>query len=162
VQRFAVALLLLACHSAPSVPVNQQLWRTDGPWVQPASNNPARKARATILVFRSDHEFVELHCWLIEQPDTTLYISSTDPRVMIVGRWEQRGSQIEATRQRIAHGAKDPLCKEKQIAFRISGTSVIGNAGGAGPGSYSVVTRLVAPDFEFYVKEARESPVTCD
>ena len=36
--------------------------------------------------------------------------------------------------------------------------SISGNAGGSQEGLYSPVTRLVAPDFEFYVKEARQSP----
>ena len=145
------------------VPVNVQLLRFDGPWVQAKS---VRMARSTIIVFRSDQEFVEFHCWLIEQPDTTLYISSTDPHVTIVGKWTQYREEIRATRKSIARsvpfaGPTDPLCAEKSMTFRISGTSVIGNAGGARSGAYTVVTRFVAPLFESYVKEARASSDKC-
>lgn len=162
----AALLFLAACHREPSVPINVQLWRADGPWVD-AKESRARKARATILAFRSDHEFVEFHGWLIEQPDSTLYLSSTDPHVMIVGRWEQRGSDVKATRSKVARsqpfrGPRDPLCDPSKLEFQVSGNSVIGNAGGTGPGAYSVVTRLVAPTFESFVKEARESPMSCE
>jgi hypothetical protein len=162
----AALLFLAACHREPSVPINVQLWRADGPWVS-AKESSARKARATILVFRSDHEFVQFHGWLIEQPDSTLYLSSTDPYVMIVGRWEQRGSSVMATHSKIARsqpfrGARDPLCDPAQLRFQVSGNSVIGNAGVMGTGAYSVVTRFVAPTFESYVKEARQSPMSCE
>jgi hypothetical protein len=163
---WVIALLLLcACHPLPEVPLNQQLWRLDGPWVSPPGSS-ARKARATILVFRSGHEFVEFHCWLIEQPDSTLYISSEDPHVMIAGQWVQEKSAIKATRRSIARsqpfkGPRDPLCDQARLDFRISGNSVTGNAGADKPGTYSVVTRLVAPTFESWVKEARSSPVRC-
>jgi hypothetical protein len=119
------------------------------------------------VVFREiDREFVEYHCWLIEQPDETLYISAPDPHVVIVGQWSKRWGEITTTRQRIARsnpfrGARDPLCDEPKITFRISGNSVIGNAGGTGDGIYSPVTRLVAPAFEMDVRQARNSTVTC-
>jgi hypothetical protein len=139
----AALLFLAACHREPSVPINVQLWRADGPWVS-TKESSARKARATILVFRSDHEFV-----------------------MIVGRWEQRGSSVMATHSKIARsqpfrGARDPLCDPTQLRFQVSGNSVIGNAGVMGTGAYSVVTRFVAPTFESYVKEARQSPISCE
>jgi hypothetical protein len=47
------------------------------------------------------------------------------------------------------------------MKYHISGQSVTGDASGKGEGLYAPVTRLVAPDFEYYVKEARNSPAKC-
>ncbi len=163
----AVAVMLVTCSRGPAVPVERLLWRLDRPWAAPAvGGGNVRKAPATILGFRPDHEFVELHCWLVERPDESVYIVSSSPHVMIVGRWTQDGSEIRATRQSIArstpfNGPRDPLCAQGQLTFRVTGNSVEGNAGEPTPGIYSPVTRLVSPDFESYVKDARNSPVTC-
>ncbi len=139
------------------------LWKLDSPWISPSRDNPVRTAQATLLIFRSNGEFVEDHCELIEQPDGTVYILSKSAHVTAVGRWEQRRSIIHARRQSIARTVgiplpKDPLC-EAELSFQISGNSVVGTLGLGG--SYSPVARLVAPDFESFVKRARSSPVRC-
>jgi hypothetical protein len=43
----------------------------------------------------------------------------------------------------------------------VSGNSLIGDTSGGSAGTYSPVTRLVAPDFESYVDRAREAGVNC-
>jgi hypothetical protein len=145
------------------------LLRLDSPWTE-AMQDGGRKIRvapATVIVFRTKEEYVELHCRLIEQPDETLYIYSRTPRVVsVLGRWKQKDSKIEAVRKRVARSVPfsapiDPLCAEARLTFKISGNSVLGNASGLGEGMYAPVTRLVAPDFESYVDQARRSPITC-
>lgn len=159
-------LLLAGCGRTPvpTVPV----WQLEGPWEVPPKEmrSKARVAPAAILVFRESGEFVELHCRVIEQPDATLYISRRDPRVAAVGVWKQRFSTIRATRHRVARtipfrGAKDPLCENPELRFKIAGGSVIGRLGPGPEASYSTLDRLVAPDFDSYFDQARRSPVTC-
>ncbi|MGZ7079355.1 MAG: hypothetical protein ACXVJT_08095 [Thermoanaerobaculia bacterium] len=161
-----LALTLLACGRTPPAPVNTMLMRLDAPWMYPsaAAGRSIRTAPATIVVFRASGEYVELHAWLLEHPDETLYISSREPRVAVLGTWKQKRAAIEITRTRVArtvavNAPVDPLCAP--VSLRISGNSVTGNAGGSGDGIYSPVTRLVSPDFESYVDQARRSPVTC-
>jgi len=145
------------------------LLRLDAPWTTPSpdADRRVRTAPATIATFRAGGEFVELHCWLIEQPDETLYIASRNPRVVAIGTWKQRGDAIDVTRTRVARStgaqaaATDPLCAEARLTLRISGNSVLGNVGASESGAYAPVTRLVAPDFDAYAEEARRSPVTC-
>lgn len=162
-----VAFLLAACRHRPSVPLDTQLWRIDGPWLNPPSTN-VRTAPATILVFRSSGEYVELHCQLIEQPDSTVYIQSGTQFLAAVGHWKKEGDRITAVREKIGEnisvpfkGGVHPFCKHAQLTFQITGNSVTGTAGVKTPGTYAPVSRLVAPDFESYVKEAKRSPITC-
>lgn len=164
-KRLALGLVLIAagCHRY-DVPVGQWLWRIDGSWNRPANRPDIRLAPATILALRPDREYVEMHCWVIERPDETVYIASNSPRVTVVGRWRQEGGAIVVTRQRVGVSARfagsiDAFCAP--LTLHISGKSVAGNAGGKGDGLYAPVTRLVAPDFEFYVKDARSSPKQC-
>ena len=122
-------------------------------------------APATIVTFRASGEFAELHCWLIEQPDTTQYIASRAPRVAAIGTWKQHGDKVDVKRTSIArtvplHTAVDPLCTEAPVVT-VSGESVTGNVGATSNGTYAPVTRLVAPDFESYVSEARRSQTVC-
>lgn len=152
---FAVVFLLVACRAAPPVPVNRQLMRVEAPWTD--AGGSSRTAPATILVFRSSHEFVEVHCVLIERGDT-LYIVGRAPRVSVVGEWRQKGSNIEADRRKVAHSRRenDVYCQQPRLKFRITANSVAGS-----DGTYSPVTRLVAPEFETFVNAAKQSPVTC-
>jgi hypothetical protein len=151
-------LITLACSRTP-VPRDRPLWRIEGQWVTPRDAN-VRTALATIIVFRSSGEFVEVHCRLIEQPDTTVYIASTGARVVSVGRWKQDGARVTATRQRVfrSTGSKgrEPLCDQPRLEFHVDSNSVSGQSG-----TYAPVTRLVAPDFESYVNEAKRSSITC-
>jgi hypothetical protein len=161
----AFVLIVIACgRRAPEVPENKLLLRIDGSWRD--AGNSIRTASATILAFRSGGDFVEYHGWLLERPDTTLYLASGRPRVVIVGTWEQKDSEIKAKRRRVARstpfrGARDPLCDQGPLTFRVSGNSVVGSAGEGRPGTYSPVTRLVTPDFEYAVSEAKKSQLTC-
>lgn len=156
------ATLLLGCGSEQPVPENTLLWRLAG-W-KPVEGG-ARVATATIVTFRSSGEYVELHTRVIEQPDTTVYIASDAPRLTMVGTWTRQDDTITARRQRVLRptpfrGPRDPLCDETP-SFRIDGRSVIGQAVEPSIGSYSPVTRLVAPEFESYVGQARESGAAC-
>jgi len=163
-KRIACATLLLAligCHR-PQVPVGQFLLRVDGPWVTPpeAAGKNIKTAPGTLIVFRNDNEFFELHCRLIEQADGTWYVSSAHPRASALGQWTKSGRKVHVVRQKISRAdALAVLCQP--ITFVLTGNVVTGNAGGKGDGVYSPVTRLVAPDYPYYIKEARESPVTC-
>ena len=64
----AVVLLTVAPVSASAVPVDVPLWRLEGRWLYPPKEaGPlGRTAPAIILEFRSNGEFVEHHCWVIE------------------------------------------------------------------------------------------------
>jgi hypothetical protein len=162
VLRAVLFLALIACHRPPEVPVGQFLVRLDAPWVTPreAAGRRVRTAPATIISFRSEGEYFELHCQLIEQPDTTLYISSGHPHIAVVGRWVLEERTIKVVREKVARpGSTKVLCKP--IAFRISGKSVIGDAIGRGEGSYSPVTRLLLTEIDVYISEAKQSQVTC-
>jgi hypothetical protein len=151
---------LVACNR-PQVPKDRQLWRVEGQWVAPSNAN-VRTAVGTIIVFRSSGEFVERTCHLIEQQDSTVYIARTGAQVVAVGVWKQSGDVVTATRQRIFRSPRgaspDPLCSKPHPTFRVDpgGNSVTGEEG-----TYSPITRLVSPDFESYVDEAKRSPVTC-
>jgi hypothetical protein len=140
----ALVLLTLSCKRTP-VPLDTQLWRLETPWVD--AGNSVRTAKAAILIFRSRNEFVELHTSVIERPDGTVYIMSRAPRTAAIGRWEQHGSKVEVHRTK-------GLCGT--LNFRITGNSVSDNSG-----TYSPVTRLVAPEFETFVNRAKQSEVTC-
>ena len=164
---FFLCLFLAACSHRARVPLDTQLWRLDAPWLTPPGAN-VRTAPATILVFRTSGEFVELHCQLIEQPDQTVYIRSGGQFISAVGKWTQNGDRIEAERQKIGEsiakpfaGGVHPLCKPAGLTFDIAGNTVSGSAGEQTTGTYAPVTRLVAPDFESYVNEAKRSPITC-
>jgi hypothetical protein len=159
---FLAALLALSCGSEPELSKDTLLWRVDK-WDQTAPG--VRVATATILSFRSSGEFVELHCRVLERADETVYVASDSPRLTIVGSWTREGDRITAKRLKIQRpspfrGPRDPLCDET-LTFQISGNSVTGQASEATPGTYSPVTRLVAPEFESYASEARERGVDC-
>lgn len=83
-RRFRIDHDGCACHRSPPVTVNTVLLRLDAPWTYPSpeADRRVRTAPATIATFRAGGEFVELHCWLIEQPDETLYIASRNSRVV--------------------------------------------------------------------------------
>lgn len=161
-KRLFVALIVsLGCGREAEVPLDRMLWRVE-PWV---TRESVRTAPATIVIFRSNGEYVEFHGWVIEQPDTSVYISSDRQYVAIVGRWTKDGSTIRTTREQIARrtplAGADPLCAQSALTFSIVGNSVTGSAGQAETGTYSPVTRLVAPDFQSYVDKAKKSGIAC-
>lgn len=161
-KKLAVAaLLFVACHRA-QVPREEFLFRTDGPWQTQGEmgDRKIRSAPATILYFRDDKEYFELHFTAIERNEDTLYISENLPRASALGKWSQDGETITVTRERISRPDVGKfLCAP--LTLKISGHSVTGNAGGTSDGMYAPVTRLVAPDFQSYLKEARQSPNYC-
>ena len=151
-----LALLVSACSRGPEVPVNTLLWRLE-PWSQIEPN--VRRAPAKFVSFRANGEYIEHFCYVIEQADTSVYISHSDPHVITIGHWDFRRPEVVVTKQIISrarpyNGSKDPLCSG--TAYTISGNSVLG-----ADGQYSPVTRLVAPDFEEYVKDARRTGKPC-
>ncbi len=156
-------LALIGCRRPPEVPVNQFLVHLDAPWVTPAeaAGRRVRTAPATVVSFRSEGEYFELHCQLIEQPDTTLYVSSDHHHIAVVGHWMlQKDYTISVVREKVARpGSTKVLCKP--ITFRISGNSAVGDAIGRGEGSYSPVTRLLMTEIDVYLSEAKQSPATC-
>ena len=164
-KRFVLALVLLVagCHRN-EVPIGIWLWRLDGPWTNAQARTPIRIAPVTVIVFRPDHEYVELHCWVIERADDTLYVATNSPRVSVVGQWEKHWSRIEVKRKSVGTSARFGGSTAQYCApltYHLSGQSVSGDAAGKGEGLYPPSTRLVAPDFEYYVKEARNSATRC-
>ena len=84
--------------------------------------------------------------------------TSTDDPIQVTAR--KNGETITVARQKVSRADVTRfLCPP--LTFHISGLSVVGNAGGRGEGMYAPVTRLVAPDFQTYLKEARESTIYC-
>ncbi|GAC1434259.1 MAG: hypothetical protein NVSMB68_06750 [Thermoanaerobaculia bacterium] len=156
VRRLLVtAIVLASCSRSPEVPVNTLLWRVEG-WTQ-AGN--VRRAPAKFISFRASGEYVEHLCFVIEQPDTTVFLSRSDPHIVTIGRWMVRDREIVAARSIVARakpprGPNDPLCSEAR--YRVSGKSVMGQ-----DGQYAPVTRLVSPDFEVYINDARQSGRPC-
>jgi len=165
-KRAFAAILVLAvigCRRPPEVPVNQFLMHLDAPWVTPpeAAGRKVRTAPATVVSFRDEGAYLELHCQLIEQPDITLHVSSDHHHIAVVGHWTlQKDYTISVIREKVARpGSTKVLCKP--VTFRISGKSAIGDPIGRGEGSYSPVTGFQLPDIDVYMSEARQSPVTC-
>ena len=158
-RRIALLLLLLAaCGRELVMPQDTMLWRLDRDWSQ---TGEARTARATILTFRSSGEFVELHCWVIERPDGAVYVASDRPRVVAVGRWKREKNAITADRSSVA-GAPASVCAQPRISMELSGgRSIMADVGNGSVGAYSPVTRLIAPEFESYVNDAKRSTVIC-
>ena len=164
-KRLLLALLLLlaaACHRY-ELPIGEWLWRVDGPWT-PAPAGTIKIAPVTVLVFRPDHEYVELHCWVLKRPDATVYVATNAPRVTVVGEWKKSWNTVTATRKGVAlpprfAGSIDPYCTP--LKYQLAERSVRGDASGKGEGVYTPVTELVSPDFEYYVKDARNSPSRC-
>lgn len=150
---WVILLLLSACRKAPELSVDTLLWRLDRDWTQ---SGDVRSATATLISFRSSGEFVELHAWLVERPDSTVYLLSNRPRIAAVGKWTREDDVVTARRDRVSPAARS-LCAEPPLSFRVMTTSVIGNAGGKGEGSYSPVTRLVIPELETHLREASHS-----
>ena len=124
-------VLLLACSRATPVPRDTQLWRVED-WT--VAGEGIRTAPATIIVFRSSGEFVSLQTTVIERPDETVYLLSRAPRRAVKGRWEQRGDEVR-------------VCE--RTTYRVVGNSV--ESSGV---TYSPVTRLVAPEFEAWLRSA--------
>ena len=158
----AVVLAVACGPGRPELATDTLLWRIDQ-WTEKEPS--VRVATATILTFRSSGEFVELHCRVIERADSTVYIVSDAPRIVMVGTWTREDDEITAKRTRVRRptpvsGPRDPFCDET-LRFRISGQSVTGQAGETTPGTYSPVTRLVMPEFESYATEARERGAAC-
>jgi hypothetical protein len=153
---FSAILLLAACSRGPVVPVNTLLWRLDR-WTAVEPN--VRRAAAKFISFRANGQYIEHFCYVIEQPDSSVYISHSDPHVVTVGNWTFARPEIVTTRRLVSRpkpysGGTDPLCSESK--FTISGNSVLG-----ADGQYSPVTRLVAPDFDEYVKDAERTGAPC-
>ncbi|HEV8657058.1 MAG TPA: hypothetical protein VGS96_00390 [Thermoanaerobaculia bacterium] len=162
-KRCLIAVLILcACHRTP-VPTNTLLWRVNGAWTEHprGDGTSVRTAQATFISFRASHEYVEHHCTVIEQPDTSVYIVSGAKHVIAIGRWEQHGADVKVRRQMVSPQNAGVLCDHAQLRFRISGASVIGDTGELTDGIYAPVTRLVSPDFESYINAAKSSPVNC-
>src|SRR5436305_7998991 len=120
-KRLTLALLMLAACHRTQVPLDTQLWRIDGAWLTPNGAN-VRTAPATILVFRSSGEYVELHCQLVERADETVYIRDGSRFISAVGRWTQNGDTINAAREKIGQniakpisGPVHPLCRHAQL-----------------------------------------------
>lgn len=145
----ATLLLVFACKRADPVPQNTQMWRVDGEW-KVDDNNDIKIAPASIITFRGSKEFVEVHTWVLERKDATVYILPRAPRTVAVGKWEQRGSKVNVERKKVV----GLPCE--RITFQVSGDSVTDNAG-----SYSPVTNLVAPEFETFVNAAKKTGTAC-
>ena len=158
----AAVVILCACHRA-AMPTNTMLWRV-GAWSEHlrGDGSVVRTAPATIITFRASHEYVEHHTTVIEQQDKSVYIIGRSKHVVAIGRWEQDGSEIKVTRQKVAPAnARDVLCNQAELRFRISGESVVGDTGELTSGTYAPVTRLVTPDFENYVNDTKRVGVAC-
>ena len=147
-----VALLVLACRGE-EVPQNTMLWHVHG-WRTPPSGarQDVRTSLATFIGFRKNGEYVEVHCSVIEQPDQTVLIQSGRPCVSAVGRWIQKRSEVEVTRETASVTA---LCSQPSVTFKVQGQSVTANLTGEGEATYSPVTRFVAPEFESHVEKAK-------
>jgi hypothetical protein len=152
-------LLLVAC--GPKVPVDTLMWRVEG-WKPTGAG--VRKSPAAIITFRGTGEFVQHLSYVIERPDEAVYLQSGGQHVIIVGKWKKRGNKIVVTRDVVwrtvpaAGGERDPLCDAGPLTFDLSGTTtaVVGK-----DGQYTPMTRLVSPDFEIYVKDAKRSGSKC-
>ena len=157
----AALIALAACHRY-KVPREQFLLRLDSPWETPMAmaGKRVRTAQATIVYFRDDGEYFELHFHVIEQNEETLYISENLPHASALGHWTKNGPTIDVTREKVSRpDVLGLLCKP--VRFQISGLSVSGNAGGNSDGIYAAVRRLVVPDIQSYLKEIHQSPFTC-
>lgn len=151
---------MLSCSPAPPIPTNKRLVRVDAAWSYPPPEvHAGRTAPATIVVFKSSGEYVEHHCWVIEQIDGSFTISGGDPHVVAVGTWQQQGDQIRAHREAIERtvrliGGGDPLCQAPEPNFAVRVGRIFGSAGADRPGEYRA-WKVESSDFEAYVKEAR-------
>lgn len=160
-----LALITLSCTRTPEVPKDTLLWRINEEWVRPEQGGgQVRTAPATIISFRSSGEYIEHHCVLIEQPDQSVYIASRGPRIVAIGKWERDGDGVVVRRETVgrtpARSGAEPFCSQPPLKFRVEGKSVSGSVG-AMTGTWSPVTRLIAPDFESYIKRARETGQRC-
>lgn len=137
--------------------MNTLLWRLDE-WRTPAGSR-GRTAAAVIISFRASGEYVEHYARVIEEADQTVYFSESGPHILVIGRWLKRDAEVIATRNIVWRSAGpsaivDPLCGD--VTFGVTGKSMISKEG-----QYSPVTRLVSPDFEFYVNDARKKGTAC-
>ena len=158
-----VALFLLAACRHPELPTGQFMLRIDGPWATPRvrGGRAVRTAPATLLVFRNDNEYFEFHFRANEAADGTLYVSSDSPHAGALGTWKRRWNSIRVVRQQVSRAdAASILCRP--LTFKVTEANVVtGNAGGTGDGNYAIESRLVAPDYPYYIKEVRLSDVRC-
>jgi len=158
-RRFVLGVLLLvAC--GPKVPVDTLMWRVEG-WR--TSSPGVRHSPAAIITFRGTGEFVQHLSYVIERPDEAVYLQSGGQHIIIVGKWKKRGNKIVVTRDIVsrtvpaAGGGRDPLCDAGPLTFDLSDTTaVVGK-----DGQYTAMTRLVSPDFEIYVRDAKRSGSKC-
>jgi len=165
----AVLAILTACRPAPpevSVPTDRYLIHVFGPWQSPPPEleSPTRTAPATILVFSRSGEYVEHSCYVIEYlPDKTLSISAGDGHTVAVGRWTRDGARLHAVRQGIyrvvpyAGPGPDPLCKQAELTFQVSGGSVVFEKD-----RFEPLAQLHSPDWAADVNAAKSSKVRCE
>ena len=117
--------------------------------ISPAAPSPCT-ARAAIISFRTSNEYVEIHCPVIERPDGTVYIMSGGQRTGAIGKWEQSGSKVDVKLTKVVGVA----CG--RVKFTVTANSVSDDSG-----SYTPVTRLVAPEFETLINAAKQTGAKC-
>jgi hypothetical protein len=165
----AVLAVLAACRPAApevSAPTDRYLVHVFEPWQLPPPEleSPTRTAPATILVFSRSGEYVEHSCYVIEDlRDKALSISAGDGHTVVVGRWTRDGARLHAVRQGIYRfvpfvgPGPDPLCKQAELTYRISGGSVV-----LEKERFEPSTRLQSPDWDAYVNDAKSSKIRCE
>jgi hypothetical protein len=151
VRRLLLIAVLLAACSRPELPTSTVLWRV-GEWKTPEGTQ-IRTAPAVFISFRKSGEYVEHYTRVIEQPDQTVYISSSAPHLVAVGRWKRRRNEVEATRDLVSANATK-LCGG--LKYEVGESSIRG-----AEGDFTRITRLVAPDFEDYINDAKRKGVRC-
>ncbi len=151
------AILASACSRGPHVPTNTLLWHVDN-WSP--TTPQVRRAPARMVSFYANGEYLEHVCYVIQQMDGSIYISRSDPHVVMVGKWTEDRPSVTATRNLVwrTTGAKpgtDPLCSE--VKYTITGDSTLTREGQ----QYGPLTSLVAPDWADYMKDAQKKGTPC-
>lgn len=123
---------------------------------------PGGTTPATILLFKTDGQYVERTGYLIDSGKGDLSFAPGDDNVVSVGTWDQQGATLTARRERVARGVPydgpdlDPLCRSSIVEYHLSGDGVRESGIVFHPSS-----QLKLTDWETHVSKAKSSAASC-
>lgn len=129
----------------------------DGPWEAPPPEVglQTRTASVTLLRALSNGEFSLMRCLLIEQPDKTFVISRGDGQMVFLGRWKERGTEIEV-RFRLLYANVLPVDGPRPPGPEVNGLlSFFGNALEFDGKKFDLAEKLEMVDYEEFISPLR-------
>ncbi len=167
---FVAALVLTAACPARPTPtrptpasassVVDKVWmHLDGPWQSPPPDLElkTRTAPATLFRLSKNGEFSLIRCYVIEQADKSLLISSGDGQVISIGTWKEDASGITAT-YRLVDQMVEPVGGTKYPGPDETRNIVLAGGSLRFDGKLFDVARFAMADYEEFIAPVRTQP----